>query len=123
LAVLLIKRARGLYAGEQIEVELQQSVYALDSTTIDLCLNRHNWEDVAGRLLQNRECPLNSFVVRRPDELSLLSINKAKGLDSLAVIMIDVASIDKLFTAQEQMDYSMGASRARPLLAILHRES
>jgi hypothetical protein len=43
LATLLIKRARGLYAGEQIEVELQQSVYALDSTTIDLCLNLFPW--------------------------------------------------------------------------------
>jgi len=69
------------------------------------------------------EWPLGSFVVRRPGELSLLSINKAKGLDSLAVIMIDVPSIDKLCTAQEQMDYFMGASRARQLLAILHRES
>jgi Transposase DDE domain len=43
LAALLIKRARGLYAGEQIDVELQQSVYALDSTTIDLCLNLFPW--------------------------------------------------------------------------------
>jgi len=44
------------------------------------------------------EWPLSSFVVRRPGELSLLSINKAKGLDSLAVIMIDVSSIDQLST-------------------------
>jgi IS4 transposase len=43
LAALLIKRAKELYAGEQIEVELQQSVYALDSTTIDLCLNLFPW--------------------------------------------------------------------------------
>ena len=39
LAALLIKRARRLYSGEQLDVELQQSVYALDSTTIDLYLN------------------------------------------------------------------------------------
>jgi hypothetical protein len=43
LAALLIKRARRLYSGEQIDVELQQSVYALDSTTIDLCLNLFPW--------------------------------------------------------------------------------
>src|SRR5271166_610442 len=67
------------------------------------------------------EWRLVSSVVRKPGELSLLSINKAKGLDSLAVIMIDVPNIDKLSTAQEQMDYFMGASRARQLLAILHR--
>jgi hypothetical protein len=61
-------------------------------------------------------------VVRKPGELSLLSINKAKGLDSLAVIMIDTPSVDKLSTPQEQMNYFMGASRARQLLAIFHRE-
>ena len=43
LAALLIKKARRLYSGEQIAVELQQSVYALDSTTIDLCLNLFPW--------------------------------------------------------------------------------
>ena len=40
---LLIKKARRLYSGEHIDVELQQSVYALDSTTIDLCLNLFPW--------------------------------------------------------------------------------
>src|SRR5690348_11353581 len=39
LATLLIKKARRLYAGQPLEVELHQSVYALDSTTIELCLN------------------------------------------------------------------------------------
>jgi hypothetical protein len=43
LAALLIKKARRLYSGEPIDVELQQSVYALDSTTIDLCLNLFPW--------------------------------------------------------------------------------
>jgi hypothetical protein len=43
LAALLIKKARRLYSGEQIDVDLQQSVYALDSTTIDLCLNLFPW--------------------------------------------------------------------------------
>ena len=43
LAALLIKRARRLYSGQEMDVELQQSVYALDSTTIDLCLNLFPW--------------------------------------------------------------------------------
>jgi hypothetical protein len=38
LAQGLIARARRLYAGESLGVELAQPVYALDSTTIDLCL-------------------------------------------------------------------------------------
>jgi hypothetical protein len=61
------------------------------------------------------EWPLGSFVVGKPGELSLLSINKAKGLVSLAVIMIDVQSVDKLSSAQEQMDYFMGSEPSPPI--------
>jgi hypothetical protein len=43
LAQLLIRRARGLYAKESIGVELKETVYALDSTTIDLCLSLFPW--------------------------------------------------------------------------------
>jgi hypothetical protein len=43
LAQLLIARARRLYAGESFGVELAQTVYALDSTTIDLCLSLFPW--------------------------------------------------------------------------------
>ena len=59
------------------------------------------------------EWPLVGFGVRKPGELALLSINRAKGLDSLAVIMIDVEKFEKLSTAQGRMDYFVGASRAR----------
>src|SRR5271166_5544482 len=43
LAQLLIRRARALYANEPIGLELDETVYALDSTTIDLCLNLFPW--------------------------------------------------------------------------------
>ena len=43
LAQLLIARARRLYADEPLAVELEQTVYALDSTTIDLCLSLFPW--------------------------------------------------------------------------------
>jgi hypothetical protein len=43
LARLLIRRARALYANEPIGAELNETVYALDSTTIDLCLNLFPW--------------------------------------------------------------------------------
>jgi hypothetical protein len=43
LAQGLIRRARSLYANEPIGLELKESVYALDSTTIDLCLNLFPW--------------------------------------------------------------------------------
>lgn len=42
-AQVLIRRARRLYAREPLAVELKQTVYALDSTTIDLCLSLFPW--------------------------------------------------------------------------------
>jgi IS4 transposase len=39
----LIVQARKLYAGEDIGLELTNTVYALDSTTIDLCLSVFPW--------------------------------------------------------------------------------
>lgn len=43
LAALLIRRARKLYASDSLGVELDNTVYALDSTTIDLCLSLFDW--------------------------------------------------------------------------------
>ena len=42
-AQVLIAIARPLYASDPIGVELEQSLYALDSTTIDLCLSMFPW--------------------------------------------------------------------------------
>jgi len=42
-AQVLIRIARPLYASDPIGVELDQSLYALDSTTIDLCLSLFPW--------------------------------------------------------------------------------
>jgi hypothetical protein len=43
LAQLLIRRARLLYQNEPTGLDLKQTAYALDSTTIDLCLNLFPW--------------------------------------------------------------------------------
>ena len=42
-AQVLVHIARGLYAKEEFGIELDQTVYALDSTTIDLCLSLFPW--------------------------------------------------------------------------------
>jgi hypothetical protein len=39
----LITQARRLYADESLNVDLKETVYALDSTTIDLCLSVFPW--------------------------------------------------------------------------------
>src|SRR3974377_2286253 len=45
LAAILIGRARKLYADTDIGLDLDNTVYALDSTTIDLCLSLFPWAD------------------------------------------------------------------------------
>lgn len=42
-AHVLISQARRLYANDSFGIELDQAVYALDSTTIDLCLSLFPW--------------------------------------------------------------------------------
>jgi hypothetical protein len=42
-AQVLIRQARQLYSGESLGLELEGTVYALDSTTIDLCLSVFPW--------------------------------------------------------------------------------
>jgi Transposase DDE domain/Domain of unknown function (DUF4372) len=39
----LIAQAKRLYVGESLSVDLKETVYALDSTTIDLCLSLFPW--------------------------------------------------------------------------------
>ncbi|GAB1232419.1 IS4 family transposase [Ferrigenium sp. UT4] len=43
LAALLIKRSRKLYCNDSFGIELSNTVYALDATTIDLCLSLFPW--------------------------------------------------------------------------------
>jgi transposase len=42
-AQLLIDRAKTLYVNEQLSLDLDSTVYALDSTTIDLCMSLFPW--------------------------------------------------------------------------------
>ncbi len=44
LAMLLIKQAKQLYLGDSdLEVSLESNVFAIDATTIDLCLSTFSW--------------------------------------------------------------------------------
>ena len=43
LAAVLIRRARKLYSGDSLDVGLDNTVYALDSSTVDLCLSLFEW--------------------------------------------------------------------------------
>jgi hypothetical protein len=45
IAAVLVRRARKLYVRDDIGLDLANTVYALDSTTIDLCLSLFPWAD------------------------------------------------------------------------------
>lgn len=45
LAKSLMRKARGLYAGEDLGLDLDNTIYAFDSTTIDLSLTLFPWAD------------------------------------------------------------------------------
>ena len=55
-ANILINIAKELYKGENLFDELDETIYALDSTTIDLCLSLS-----LGQNLEKQRAPLNSI--------------------------------------------------------------
>ena len=54
-----------------------------------------------------------------PKAIRHLSINRAKGLDAVAVIVVGVAPFASLTRIDDQYTYFMGASRAKQLLAVV----
>jgi IS4 transposase len=48
-AQTLIARARTLYKGEDLGLHFDQTAYAIDSTTVDLCLALFPWAPLSGR--------------------------------------------------------------------------
>jgi uncharacterized protein DUF4372/DDE family transposase len=78
LAQLLVKRARALYASQPLDVELSETVYALDSTTIDLCLNLFPW----ARFRRTKGAiKLHTLLDLRGPIPSLVSITEARSHD------------------------------------------
>lgn len=85
LAQVLIKRARVLYQNEPLAVDLDETVYALDSTTIDLCLNLFPW----ARFRRTKAAiKLHTLLDLRGSIPSFLSISEGK--------MADVRILDDL---------------------------
>jgi hypothetical protein len=62
--------------------------------------------------------PLVNHLQRRSGEIGLLSVNRAKGLDALAVLLVDYAPWEML-PETEHAGFFMGASRARQLLGVI----
>lgn len=62
--------------------------------------------------------PLVNHLERRAGEIGTLSVNRAKGLDALAVILVDYGPWATL-PETDHVGFFMGASRARQLLTVI----
>jgi Domain of unknown function (DUF4372)/Transposase DDE domain len=77
-AQLLTKRARWLYQNEPLAIDRDETVYALDSTTLDLCLNLFPW----ARFRRTKAAiKLHTLLDLRGSIPSFLSISEGKKAD------------------------------------------
>jgi Transposase DDE domain/Domain of unknown function (DUF4372) len=82
LAQGLIAQARVLYVDQPMGVRLGRSVYALDSTTIELCMSLFPW---AAYKRDQRAIKLHALVDLRGNIPVFLRISTGKGQDMLAL--------------------------------------
>ena len=85
LAAVLIKRARKLYMEDDIGLDLANTVYALDSTTIDLCLSLFPWADFRST---KAAVKMHTLLDLRGPIPSFIDISSGRMGDALALDMI-----------------------------------
>jgi hypothetical protein len=82
---LLIKRARKLYIDDDIGLDLVNTVYALDSTTIDLCLSLFPWADFRST---KAAVKMHTLLDLRGPIPSFIHVSNGKMGDALALDLI-----------------------------------
>jgi hypothetical protein len=85
LAAILIRRARKLYAGDNFGIDLDNTVYALDSTTIDLCLSLFPWADFRST---KAAVKMHTLLDLRGQIPSFIHVSDGKMGDALALDLI-----------------------------------
>ena len=85
LAAILIRCARKLYADDDIGLDLDNTVYALDSTTIDLCLSLFPWADFRST---KAAVKMHTLLDLRGPIPSFIHISNGKMGDALALDLI-----------------------------------
>jgi hypothetical protein len=98
---VLIEVARGLYAKDPFGVELEETVYALDSTTIDLCLSLFPWAEFRRRkgaikmhTLLDLRGNIPSLVLVTPGRVHDVNILDNLSMEAGAIYILDKAYID-----------------------------
>ena len=98
---MLIDTARRLYVNEPFGVELEQTVYALDSTTIDLCLSLFPWAEfrrqkgaIKMHTLLDLRGNIPSMVIVTPGRVHDVNILDNLMVEAGAIYILDKAYID-----------------------------
>jgi len=97
----LIAQARRLYANESLGLELTNTVYALDSTTIDLCLSVFPWASfrttkaaVKMHTLLDLRGPIPSFIHISDGKLHDVNVLDLLAPEAGAIYVMDRAYVD-----------------------------
>ena len=100
-AQILIRKARKLYAGEDFGIELDNAVYALDSTVVDLCLALFPWArfrktEAAVKLhtLLDLRGNIPTTVIITPGNIHDVKILDELSLESSAIYIMDRGYLD-----------------------------
>jgi transposase len=129
-AHVLIRRARALYAKDGFAVSLKQAAYALDSTTIDLCLSLFPWARFRRR---KGAVKLHTLIDLRGNIPCFIRITHGKSADVTvldylpiepgAFYMMDKGYIDfaRLYAITQQLAFFV--TRAKKNLDCYRRES
>lgn len=113
LALKLIQEARRLYINDSFAVELQNTVYALDSTTIDLCLSLFPW---AKFRIHKGAIKLHTLLDLRGNIPTFIDITHAKThdvhfLDKLLLEPGSIYIMDKAYVSYKRL-YRISQSSA-----------
>lgn len=87
LAAVLLKTAKELYHDEPFGIEIENAVYALDSTTIDLCLSMFPW----AKFRQTKGAvKIHTLLDLRGNIPSILAVSNGKTHDVIALDLLPV---------------------------------
>lgn len=111
---ILIETARGLYVNDPFGVELEEAVYVLDSTTIDLCLSLFPWAEFRRRkgaikmhTLLDLRGNIPSMVLVTPGRVHDVNILDEVVVEAGAMYVMDKAYIDyaRLYGMHKSLAY------------------
>ena len=131
LALKLIERARILYRNDDHQVDIENTIYALDSSTIDLCLNLFPWAKfrrtkgaVKLHTLIDLRGPIPTFIEITTGKVSDVTVLDSLDIEPDAFYVMDRAYVDFLrlyrFTQQGAF-FVTGAKRGMRMRVCFSR--